>query len=176
MSRTTMRVLKAHGSKTASVEDDIPIPTLRPDYVLVKTIAVALNPTDWKHIGFVDSPCTIGCDFAGIVEDVGANVKGRWKQGDRVFGFVHGGNTGSPEDGAFGEYLLTKAATTMRVPDDMSFEEAATFGVGTVTVGQGMYQKLQLPFPDQPATGSPAILIYGGSSATGALAIQYAKL
>ncbi|TLD32444.1 putative zinc-binding oxidoreductase ToxD [Venturia nashicola] len=176
MSATTMRALKAHGAKTAAVDEGVPIPSLRTDYILVKTKAVALNPTDWKHIGFVESPCTIGCDFAGTVEKVGDNIQGRWKQGDRVFGFVHGGNTGSPADGTFGEYLLAKGATIMSVPDDMGFEEAATFGVGTVTVGQGMYQKMGLPFPDSPATGSPSILIYGGSSATGALAIQYAKL
>jgi NADPH:quinone reductase-like Zn-dependent oxidoreductase len=172
----TMRVLKAHGAKTASVDSDIKIPSLRPNYLLVKTIAVALNPTDWKHIDFVESPVTIGCDFAGIVEEAGENVKGRWMKGDRVFGFVHGGNVGQPEDGAFGEYLVAKGGTTMRVPDDMSFEEAATLGVGTVTVGQGMYQSLGLPSPDHPAKESFPILIYGGSSATGALAIQYAKL
>lgn len=172
----TMRALVAHGAKTASVDENVKIPSLRPDYVLVKTIAVALNPTDWKHIDFVQSPATIGCDFAGIVEDVGAEVQARWEKGDRVFGFAHGGNVVQPEDGAFGEFLVAKGATTMRVPDDMSFEEAATFGVGTVTVGQGMYQTLGLPFPDQPVEKAFPILIYGGSSATGALAVQYAKL
>jgi NADPH:quinone reductase-like Zn-dependent oxidoreductase len=172
----TMRVFKAQGAKTASVESDIKIPSLRPDYVLVKTIAVALNPTDWKHVLRVQSPVTIGCDFAGIVEDVGAETHGRWKKGDRVFGFVHGGNVSQPEDGAFGEFLVAKGAIIMRIPEDMSFEEAATLGVGTVTVGQGMYQTLALPFPDQPVEESFPILIYGGSSATGAVAIQYAKL
>lgn len=171
-----MRVLKAHGAKTASIDSNIKLPSLRPDYVLVKTIAVALNPTDWKHINFVESPATIGCDFAGIVENVGADVKTRWKKGDRVYGFAHGGNEVQPEDGAFGEFLVAKGETIMRVPDDMSFEEAATFGVGTLTVGQGLYQSLGLPFPDQPVEESFPILIYGGSSATGALAIQYAKL
>lgn len=171
-----MRALKAHGTKTASVDSDVHIPHLRPEYLLVKTVAVALNPTDWKHIGFVQSSCTIGCDFAGIVEAVGDKSQGHWKKGDRVFGFVSGGNTGQPEDGAFGEYLVAKGAVTMRIPDDMSFEEAASFGVGVVTVGQGMYQKLQLPLPNQPAEESFPILIYGGSSASGALAIQYAKL
>jgi NADPH:quinone reductase-like Zn-dependent oxidoreductase len=172
----TMRALRAHGANTASEDSDIRIPPLRPDYVLVKTVAVALNPTDWKHIARVQSPVTIGCDFAGIVEDVGAEIHGRWKKGDRIYGFVHGGNETQPDGGAFGEYLVAKGATVMRVPDDMSFEEAATFGVGTVTVGQGMYQTLALPPPNQPVETPFPILIYGGSSATGALAIQYAKL
>jgi NADPH:quinone reductase-like Zn-dependent oxidoreductase len=171
-----MRALKAHGAGTASIVSNAQIPSLRPDYILVKTIAVALNPTDWKHIGFVDSPATIGCDFAGIVDDVGKEVSLPWKKGDRICGFVHGGNVVQPEDGAFGEVLVAKGDLQMRIPDDMSFEEAATLGVGTLTVGQGMYQSLGLPFPDKPATESFPILIYGGSSATGVLAIQYAKL
>jgi NADPH:quinone reductase-like Zn-dependent oxidoreductase len=29
---------------------DIPVPTLREEYVLVRTIAVALNPTDWQTV------------------------------------------------------------------------------------------------------------------------------
>jgi NADPH:quinone reductase-like Zn-dependent oxidoreductase len=58
----------------------------------------------------------------------------------------------------------------------LSFEEAATLGVGVTTVGQGLYQSLKLPLPDKPATEKTYLLIYGGSTATGSLAIQYAKL
>lgn len=41
--------------------------------------------------------------------------------------------------------------------------------------GQGLYQSLKLPLPGSPATESFPILIYGGSTATGVLGIQYAK-
>lgn len=55
----------------------------------------------------------------------------------------------------------------------MSDEDAATLGVGVVTCGQALYQSLGLPLPgDKPYGGY--ILIYGGSTATGTLAIQYA--
>lgn len=64
----------------------------------------------------------------------------------------------------------------MRIPDDMSFEEAATLGAGIVTMGQGLYQSLGLPLPDDPAKEAIPVLIYGGSTATGSLAIQFAKL
>jgi NADPH:quinone reductase-like Zn-dependent oxidoreductase len=71
----------------------------------------------------------------------------------------------------------------MHIPDPMSFEEAATLGVGITTIGQSLYQSLRLPFPitaeangNGQHTNSGTILIYGGSTATGALGIQFAKL
>jgi NADPH:quinone reductase-like Zn-dependent oxidoreductase len=47
-----------------------------------------------------------------------------------------------------------------------------------LSVGQGLYQSLQLPLPTESAGSAEktTILIYGGSTATGSLAIQYAKL
>lgn len=63
----------------------------------------------------------------------------------------------------------------MKVPDNVSDEDASTLGVGITTVGQGLYQSLGLPLPGSGKAGHP-ILIYGGSTATGSLAIQYALL
>ncbi|KAJ4322138.1 hypothetical protein N0V84_004973 [Fusarium piperis] len=144
-------------------------------------MAVALNPTDWRHVqyGRAKDGCILGCDYAGIVESVGSAVSDRWKPGDRIFGCAHGANLVNPDDGVFAEFAAVIGDLQMRVPDFMSFEEAATVGLGAITVGQGLYQKaLQL---DLPVTGSDVVkkdipvLIYGGSSATGALGIQYAK-
>jgi NADPH:quinone reductase-like Zn-dependent oxidoreductase len=63
-----------------------------------------------------------------------------------------------------------------KIPEGMSFEQAATLGVGVTTIGQTLYMTLQLPLPTEPAKVAFPVLIYGGSSATGTLAIQYAKL
>lgn len=57
----------------------------------------------------------------------------------------------------------------------MSFEDAATLGVGITTVAQGLYQELGLPLPPAKVQEPTTVLIYGGSTATGTLAIQYAK-
>ena len=72
----------------------IPIPELRPEYILVKTVAVALNPTDWTSLDAVGEPGTIvGCDYAGVVEQVGSGGSTRFKKGDRIAGFAHGGTS-----------------------------------------------------------------------------------
>jgi NADPH:quinone reductase-like Zn-dependent oxidoreductase len=180
-----MKAVQTHIPGTAAVVSDAPTPKLRPDYVLVKVHAVALNPTDWKHMDAVQKPgVTLGCDFAGTVEAVGGAATKPWKQGDRIAGFVHGGNVSQADDGAFGEFLVAKADIQVRVPEGMGFEAAAGLGVGIATVGQGLYQSLGLPLPGTAGGGgngakekemSP-ILIYGGSSAMGAYGIQWAKL
>ena len=57
--------------------------------IVIKTQAVAINPVDWKmqdHGIFIDNyPSRFGCDVAGIVEEVGEEVKA-FQIGDRVIG------------------------------------------------------------------------------------------
>jgi len=172
-----MKAIKVVSPGKAEIQE-VPLPKLRDDYVLVKVKDVALNPTDWKHIDveFLSKPGhTVGCDFSGTVEEVGPKVTKEWKKGDRIAGFVHGVNSAEKEDGCFAEYCVAKGDLQMKIPDNMSDEEASTLGVGVSTVGQGLYQSLGLPLPGSGKAGFP-VLIYGGSTATGSLAIQYAVL
>lgn len=70
----------------------LPLPKLQDDYILVRTVAVALNPTDWATLDAVgDDGTLVGCDYAGVVEAVGKNVTKRFAKGDRVAGSSHGG-------------------------------------------------------------------------------------
>lgn len=73
----------------------IPIPKVLDTFILVKTVAVALNPTDWQTVDEAPmpgvAPSLIGCDAAGIVIEVGRGVTKNFKPGDRVAGFSHGG-------------------------------------------------------------------------------------
>jgi len=62
------------------------------------------------------------------------------------------------------------------VPETLFIEQAATIGIGITTVGQGLYQSLGLPLPTEPAVNLFSVLIYRGGTATGSLAIQFAKL
>jgi NADPH:quinone reductase-like Zn-dependent oxidoreductase len=75
----------------------------------------------------------IGCDYAGIVEEVGSKVTKPFKKGDRVCGFAHGGNEVNHEDGAFQNYIVAKGDVQIKIPENLSFEEAATLGVGITT-------------------------------------------
>ena len=163
----------------ASLITDRPYPKRRSGYVLVDVKAVALNPTDWKHIDrpFLNTKgCLSGCDYAGVVIEIGTGYSKPWKVGDRICGFVHGGNELQAEDGAFAERIAAKAEVQMRIPDSMSFEEAATLGVGVVTCGQGLFQQMGLSLSSSPSNTKDTVLIYGGSSATGSLGIQFVKL
>jgi NADPH:quinone reductase-like Zn-dependent oxidoreductase len=177
-----MKALVWNGTH-ATVTTSHPIPKLPPDYLLIQTIAIALNPTDAKAIAQGRaSPDNglLGSDFAGIVRDVGPLVRKPWKPGDRVCGVTHGGNSAKPEDGAFAEYIVAKGDTCIRIPGHMGFEEAATIGVSAITDGQGMFQAMGLDLPVvenqvQQKKGE-FLLVYGGSSSTGTLAIQFGKL
>jgi len=167
-------VIKAAGDAQVT---ETSVPKLRNDYMIIKVKAVALNPTDWKHIDFLAEPgARVGCDYAGIVEEVGSAVTKPFKKGDRVAGGCHGVNAVHHEDGAFGEYITVKGDLQIPIPENLSFEEAATLGVGISTVGQALYETLKIPLPTNPSKEKFPILIYGGSTATGALAIQYARL
>ncbi len=69
----------------------IPIPDVYQDFLKIKTQAVALNPSDWKHIDWrADKGAIVGIDYAGYVEEVGPLVKRHFNIGDRVAGFTHG--------------------------------------------------------------------------------------
>lgn len=174
----SMKALVLNGTQ-ARVVDNRPIPKLRDDYILVKTVAVALNPTDSKAIsqGRAAPNGLAGCDFAGTVEEVGSKVTKPWKKGDRVFGSAHGANGNNPEDGTFAEIITVKGDVVMRIPDNMSFEDASTIAVTGITCGQGLFQQMKLNWPTKESgMDKEYILIYGGSSSCGTLAIQYAKL
>ncbi|KAF2169756.1 hypothetical protein M409DRAFT_20171 [Zasmidium cellare ATCC 36951] len=173
----TMQAIIINGNKAAVSK--IAVPKTRPTYVLCKVDSVALNPTDWKHVK--DSRAApngiSGCDFAGTIVEVGSEVKKSLKAGDRIAGVCHGGNFSNPEDGAFAEYCVAKGDLLVKIPESLSFEDASTFPLGVSTVGQGLFQKaLKLYLPTDPTKNRETVLIYGGSTATGSLAIQFAKL
>ncbi|KAJ6789977.1 hypothetical protein PWT90_02933 [Aphanocladium album] len=172
---TTMRAIVVVGNGRTAAIRTIPKPKPRAGWVLVRVRAVAVNPTDIKHVDFggAEAGARVGCDFAGEVEEVGEGVAS-FTRGDRIAGLVHGCDKSNHENGAFGEYLVVKAGVAMRIPDNLSFEQAATLGVSLAT-GQGLYKSLKLPLPATPTTKSQFILINAASTATGLYGVQFAR-
>ncbi|EME39478.1 toxD-like protein [Dothistroma septosporum NZE10] len=170
-----MKAIKVNAGRTAAVQP-ARMPKLRDGYLLCKVHCVALNPADWKYLDFIGvQGVTLGADLSGVVEEIDPSCGAHFEKGDRIAAFVHGGNVSQPDDGAFAEYCLVKADLALKVPDAMSDEDAATLGVAVATCGQALYQGLELPLPG----GAPYdgfLLVYGGSTSTGTLAIQYARL
>jgi NADPH:quinone reductase-like Zn-dependent oxidoreductase len=98
---------------------------------------VALNPTDWKHVTYLRgaSPFSIvGCDYAGTVVSIGAEVTKPFKVGDRVYGCAHGVNENEACDSVFAEYAMVQGDVAMHVPTTLGMEDLSTAPLGSITV------------------------------------------
>ncbi|KAI3333018.1 putative zinc-binding dehydrogenase family oxidoreductase [Ustulina deusta] len=160
------------------IEHNAPLPTLRLDEILVHVKAVAINPCDYKmHERFPCPGAVDGCDFSGVVVALGSGVA-NFSIGDRVCGAVHGSNPIRPESGAFADYIVSESEFTLKVPADMSFEEAAGLGAtGLATLGMALFKTLALPGTlEEPVAKPRTVLIHGGSSSVGTMAMQLVRL
>lgn len=187
MSADTVPMLPT--SQTAIVQDDngapkisygVPLPSLRDGTVMVKTVAIALNPSDHKMGATFPTPgAIIGMDFSGIVAAIHPNTKTHLQIGDRVCGMVHGSNPSDPTNGAFAEYIRVRPELLLRVPRDLPMNHASTLGVGLMTNVLALWDPTALALvatPDSPAEKPFSVLVYGGSTATGTLATQLLRL
>ncbi|GJE87536.1 zinc-binding alcohol dehydrogenase family protein [Phanerochaete sordida] len=172
----TMKALVTQADKTAKIEE-IPVPEIDDTEVLVKVVALAQNPTDWKHIKGITNPGTIcGCDWSGYVVKTGRKVSSP-AVGDHVAGFVHGGTY--KDRGAFAEYVKATGDLCWKVPEGMiSHEEAATMGCSFWTAVQALFHpdRLGLVEPPNKVDKEEWVLVYGGSGSVGMFAIQLAHI
>src|ERR1700753_802333 len=118
--------------KSAIFMQDRPLPALPKDCLLVKTIAVGLNPHELLDIdppwNLSDPGDLLGCDYAGVVEEVGSEVKRSFKRGDRVCGCTRP-NPLQLDWGTFAEYIIVVADVQLQIPGEMSFEDGASLRV-----------------------------------------------
>lgn len=158
------------GLQTAIKE--VPIPEPGPDQLVIKVIVSGSNPKDWKIPEWIpDYNANSGDDIAGIVHSIGSNVW-EFKPGDRVASFHEMLSPG----GSFAEYALGWQHTTVHIPKNISFEQAATIPLAALTAAIGLHQRLGLPDPWTPAQEPTPLVVYGGAAAVGAYAIQLARL
>jgi alcohol dehydrogenase len=141
---------------------NLPEPTPEKDEVIIKVMATGLCRSDWHgwmgHDSDIILPHVPGHEFAGIIEEVGKDVK-LWKIGDRVTvpfcvgcGFCPqclSGNqqicdnyfqAGFTAWGSFAEFVKIKYAdhNLVRLPDDMDFTTAAVLGCRFITSFRGL--------------------------------------
>ncbi|KZL81492.1 enoyl reductase, partial [Colletotrichum incanum] len=163
------------GEDKVLVRHDAPCPQMQPDQVLVRTDAVAINPSDTKMCGgFANPSAILGSDYAGTVVAVGSDVS-HVSPGDRVCGAQNEMFPTTPDRGAFAEYNVTRGHIWMKVPPSWTTEAAASLPVGVCTAGLAM-RLLGLPLPNQPTSVPASVLVYGGSTATATIAIQLMRL
>ncbi|TFL02242.1 chaperonin 10-like protein [Pterulicium gracile] len=158
------------------------IQNLDANSIIVRVRAIGINPTDWKHaLGEWGKPGNVsGCDSAGDIVRIGSEVK-HLQVGDRIAAFNTRGGT-QPNNGAFAEYTTFDSALAFKIPEGMTYEEAASFPIPHYTAFQALHLRLNLPFPSSSPTPSSSndkaqtILIWGGSTAVGHHAVQLAHL
>ena len=172
-------VKQADAAGILKLYNDSPLPELKAGQVLIKTMAVALNPCDWKMpTNFPCKGAVDGSDFSGTVVALGKDLGRALEVGDRVAGAVHASNPLNPTSGAFAEYLAAWADQLWKMPDSMQWDQGAAIGwCVTGTVGLAMFKSLKLPgSPEKPVQKPAYVLVYGGSTASGTMAIQLLKM
>lgn len=148
---------------------DLPKPEPRHHQVLVRVTAVSVNPIDtYVRSGLVPmelpKPFVVGCDLAGVVESVGADVT-RFKPGDRVWG-SNQGLLG--RQGTFAEFAAVEECFLYPTPDGVSDEQAAAIALVGVTAHLGLVREARLK-PHE------TIFVNGGSGGVGSTVIQMAR-
>jgi len=175
-------------SQTALVQDEdgkpkiinnMAFPQLSSGDIMVKTMMVALNPSDYKMGAAFPSPqAVIGNDFVGTVVKVHEKTNTDIIMGDVVCGFVHGSNPADKFSGAFAQYVRVPADLVLRVPVHSKVEYAASLGLGFATADMALWNgglELELkPEKPKPSTDSKplVVLLYGASTATGTMILS----
>ena len=161
--------IRQTGAPSVIEYSDLPTPEPRPTEVLVKVVAVAVNPIDTYIRGGAVSmishyPYIIGCDLAGTVDRVGSEVK-RFKAGDRVWGSNQGlfGRRGT-----FAEYASVDERWLYPTPSKQTDAEAAAGALVGLTAHMGLFLHADL----KPGE---VVFVNGGAGGVGSAVVQLAK-
>lgn len=153
------------GAENLEIRETENPPEPRDTQVLVRVRAAGLNRADiLQRKGFYPAPNGFperipGLEFAGEVAEIGDNVTA-FQIGERVFGITAGG--------AQAEYLLTDASLLARVPDNLSFVEAAAVPEAFITAADAIFTQANLQTHE-------TLLIHAVGSGVGLAALQLAK-
>ena len=133
--------------------------------VLVRIHASGVNPVETyiragKYARLPELPYTPGNDGAGVVEEVGADVR-EFKAGDRVY-------TAGSISGTYAEFALCRKEQIHPLPANVSFAQGAAIGTPYATAYRGLFQRAV-------AKPGETVLVHGASGGVGTAAVQLAR-
>jgi alcohol dehydrogenase len=193
MKAAVFREFSKDPTKVVNIED-IDMPKLKSNEVMIKTEAAAYNYNDlwaiWGDPIKVPTPHISGSDVAGTVVEVGEDVS-KFKAGDRVVSHsnlscriceactsgkeydcidrtIWGFQTG-PLWGGFSQYTHLPEVNVSKIPDNVAFDDAAAVSMVGMTAWHMLVGRANIK-PGQ------TVLIMGGTSGVGMVGIQIAKL
>ncbi|PLK43224.1 NADP-dependent oxidoreductase [Emticicia sp. TH156] len=164
-------VLKEFGGVENFSIENLPLPALNENEVLVEVKAVSINPVDAKTRAGkamagrlkTESPVILGWDISGVVTRTGSEVT-TFKVGDEVFGMVNFPGHGK----AYAEYVAAPAAHLTLKPGNITHEEAAAATLAALTAWQALHTHSKIKPNDR-------VLIHAAAGGVGHFAVQLAK-
>lgn len=163
-----MKAIRIQSFNDVPAIQEVPIPDIAPDQVLVRVQAAALNPLDTlvvsglaRHFFDIKLPITLATDFAGTIERVGSAVT-QWKTGDRVVAWADAGSSGG-----LAEFAAIPASACVALPTSLSPAEGAAIPTAGITAWHALFSAAGLK------TGE-TVLIHAGAGGVGSFAVQFA--
>lgn len=161
----------AYGPPDVLTVEDVPVPVLAENDILVRIRAASVNPLDFHYLrgkpylvravsGLSKPKVTgLGADMAGVVAAIGTGVT-RFGVGDEVFG---------GRSQTFAEYVsLPQDGAVEMKPANLTFEQAASVPVAAFTALQALRDKARVQ-------ATQKVLINGAAGGVGTFAVQIAK-
>jgi putative PIG3 family NAD(P)H quinone oxidoreductase len=163
-SQMTVIGISKPGGPEVLLPETRPVPQPGPDEILIKVMAAGVNRPDVaQRMGHYPPPPGAsdlpGLEVAGEVVAVGSNAK-KHRLGDKVMSLVAGGG--------YAQYCIAQDAQAMAVPPSLSMKEAGALPETLMTVWHNVFERGALK-------SGETLLVHGGSSGIGTMAIQMAK-
>jgi NADPH:quinone reductase-like Zn-dependent oxidoreductase len=162
-------VIHSYGGRDTLISEEVPVPEIAKDEVLIKVRAAGVNPVDWKvRAGYMkemlpyEFPLILGWDVSGTVEKTGSEVT-RLNAGDNVYGLAD-----ISRNGAYAEFIAMKADHVALKPDTLDHVHAASVPLAALTAWQAIFSAADL-------SGGQKILIHAAAGGVGCFAVQLAK-
>lgn len=162
-------VLYKTGKPEVLTLSDIPIPKIKPGWVLIKVKSFGINRSELMmresegDAPYIQLPRIIGIECAGEVANPSDSG---FRKGEKVIALM--GGMGRSFDGSYAEYALLPAKNTFTVDTDLSWEDLGAIPETYFTTYGSLFDCLQIKSGD-------TFLVRGGTSAAGLAAIQMAK-